>query len=83
MCVRVRPVTSDSGCIIRRIDMKSLEDHNEKQEYTKPKLTAIELAADEILAVGCKLTTGIGSGGTSNVGNPTSCTLTGCVGPGS
>jgi len=46
------------------------EDHNENQDkkpYQKPRLRTIELVADEVLAVGCKV-----QNGTSGVGNPKS-----------
>jgi hypothetical protein len=42
-----------------------------KKEYEKPELRSIELAADEVLAVGCKLRQP--SAGPPNVGNRKSC----------
>ncbi len=33
-----------------------------KKKYTKPKLRTIELVAEEVLAVGCKMFSGIGPG---------------------
>lgn len=49
-----------------------------KRRYEKPRLRVIELAADEVLAVGCKTD----SGGT-NVGPPTCVTTTYCLQSGS
>lgn len=49
-----------------------------KRPYQKPRLRTIELAAEEVLAVGCKATAGIGG-----FGNPVSCTAAGCSSPGS
>jgi len=48
-----------------------------KEPYEKPKLTVIELRADEVLAVGCKT---IASGPFVGGGN---CKDTPCVAPGS
>ena len=45
----------------------------QKRLYKKPKLRTIELAAEEVLGVGCKTVTG-----PSNVGIPTSCNATVC-----
>jgi hypothetical protein len=54
--------------------MKSDKDKEKaKQTYQKPKLRTIELAAEEVLAVGCKLV----SGG-SNFGSPTTCNVPSC-----
>lgn len=39
-----------------------------KKPYKKPELRAIELVADEVLAVGCKV-----RGGTSAFGNKSTC----------
>jgi hypothetical protein len=36
--------------------MQHKKEEKSKQAYEKPKLITIELAADEILAVGCKTT---------------------------
>ncbi len=51
-----------------------------KKPYQKPKLRTIELVADEVLAVGCKV-----QNGTSGVGNAkASCAFpTTCYGEGS
>ena len=54
-----------------------MEEKGEKKEYEKPKLRTIELAAEEVLAAGCKL---IGGGFAFGV---TPCTLGSCAGPGS
>ena len=51
---------------------------NEKQTYEKPRLRAIELAAEEILAIGCKSVTGVASGSTSPP-----CMVRHCSGKGS
>ncbi len=53
-------------------------ESNEKQPYEKPRLRAIELAAEEILAIGCKSTAGTAPG--SN--NPP-CMIRHCSGKGS
>ena len=59
--------------------MQEKSDKRErKRTYEKPKLRIIELATEEVLAVGCKLA--IGSG---NVAVPNSCTLNNCVVAGS
>jgi hypothetical protein len=44
-----------------------------KREYEKPVLRAIELAADEVLAVGCKATSGL-----SQISGP-QCGVDACV----
>lgn len=49
-----------------------------KKPYEKPKLRIIELAAEEVLAAGCKL-----SVGGSAFGSIGSCLGMGCAGPGS
>ena len=36
---------------------------SEKRPYTKPKLTPLRLAADEVLAIGCKSIAGAGPTG--------------------
>ena len=41
---------------------------NDKKVYNKPSLRAIELVADEVLAVGCKA-----RGGTQAFGNKSTC----------
>ena len=35
-----------------------IKKEGEKKAYKKPKLTTIELAADEVLFIGCKLASG-------------------------
>jgi hypothetical protein len=57
--------------------MKNLEG-NEKQTYEKPRLRTIELAAEEILAIGCKSSTGVASGQTAPP-----CMIRHCAGKGS
>ncbi len=42
-----------------------------RREYDKPRLRTIELAADEVLAIGCKTSTGPGT----SPGNPASCVV--------
>jgi len=59
--------------------MQSKEDKKKKKRaYEKPRLRIIELAAEEVLAVGCKLT----NGGFA-LGGVTPCIGTGCVSAGS
>ncbi len=53
------------------------KDEATKQPYEKPELIAIDLAAEEVLAVGCKLAGG--SGGPI----PPTCTTSNCVTAGS
>lgn len=60
--------------------MKDREKKNEsrgRRAYTKPKLRSIDLVADQVLAVGCKLSTG----GSAPAGF--TCTATGCSAAGS
>jgi hypothetical protein len=57
--------------------MKNLEG-NEKQTYEKPMLRTIELAAEEILAIGCKTV-----GGTAPGSNTPPCQIRHCSGKGS
>lgn len=45
-----------------------MEKETDKKKYVKPELKTIELVAEEVLAVGCKL----GAGG-FNFGNPIGC----------
>ena len=52
-------------------------EKKKKEKYEKPQLRVIELKADEVLAVGCKL-----SGGPGGPILPT-CTGSGCVDAGS
>jgi hypothetical protein len=61
------------------IYMQSGQDKKKtKQSYEKPRLRTIELAAEEVLAVGCKLDTG-------PLAAPTDapCTANGCSAAGS
>lgn len=51
---------------------------NEKQTYEKPSLRTIELAAEEILAIGCKAVTGMAPGS-----NTPPCMIRHCSGKGS
>ena len=37
---------------------REIKKEGEKRPYEKPKLTTIELAADEVLFIGCKLASG-------------------------
>ena len=54
----------------------------QKKEYKKPELRTIKLAADEVLAVGCKLKKS--NGGAPNFGNRKSCIRPrSCFAPGS
>jgi hypothetical protein len=53
-------------------------DDNSKRTYEKPRLRVIELAAEEVLAGGCKLNFGFGAHG-----SPVSCIAAGCAGIGS
>jgi len=57
--------------------MKNPED-NEKQTYEKPRLRTIELAAEEILAIGCKSTMNTAPGSTTPP-----CMIRHCAGKGS
>ena len=43
--------------------MKSEREEKHKKAYEKPKLRAIELAAEEVLATGCKIANGAPGGG--------------------
>jgi hypothetical protein len=53
-----------------------------KKEYNKPELRTIKLAADEVLAVGCKLKKP--DAGAPNFGNRKSCIVPrSCFAPGS
>lgn len=59
--------------------MKNDDEKKEsRREYEKPRLRTIELAAEEVLAVGCKTV----SGGTAFGGGPT-CMVRNCSGRGS
>ena len=49
-----------------------------KSAYEKPQLNIIELAAEEVLAVGCKMT-----GGPANVGFPSCGIFNNCISQGS
>jgi hypothetical protein len=37
---------------------REMKKEGDKKKYVKPKLTTIELAADEVLSIGCKLLLG-------------------------
>jgi len=52
---------------------------NEKQTYEKPRLRTIELAAEEILAIGCKAL----SSGTAPGSTTPPCMVRHCAGKGS
>ena len=54
-----------------------MEEGSKKKAYEKPKLRTIELAAEEVLAAGCKLV----SGGFAPMAVP--CMANGCSGIGS
>jgi len=54
------------------------EKKENKLEYEKPRLRAIELAAEEVLATGCKTS----ASGTAFGGGPT-CIIRNCAGAGS
>jgi hypothetical protein len=49
-----------------------------KSAYEKPQLNIIELAAEEVLAVGCKM-----AGGPVNVGQPSCGIFNSCISQGS
>jgi len=49
-----------------------------KKPYEKPRLRIIELAAEEVLAIGCKTT-----GASSGVGGGPTCMIRMCAGAGS
>ena len=51
--------------------------HQTKLPYEKPKLRVIDLAAEEILGIGCKTST------TGGQANPTSCLTLPCIQDGS
>ncbi|MGC2064325.1 MAG: hypothetical protein WA610_15245 [Thermodesulfovibrionales bacterium] len=53
-------------------------EQNSKIAYEKPRLSIIELAAEEVLAAGCKTVSG---GGSLPIAVP--CNFTGCAGLGS
>jgi len=51
----------------------------EKQKYEKPRLRTIELAAEEVLAIGCKTAPGapaVGGGGVSPTCTDGQCNVT-------
>jgi len=52
---------------------------NEKQTYEKPRLRAIELDSEEILAIGCKSA----QSGSAPGSNTPPCMIRGCSGKGS
>ncbi|MBW1988180.1 MAG: hypothetical protein JRI97_01400 [Deltaproteobacteria bacterium] len=60
--------------------MKNKDQQKSRRPYEKPRLTAIELAADEVLAVGCKVASGVR--GFDNAG-PSCAMPRRCYGPGS
>ena len=66
-------------CVEDRVS-KDQQTNQKRKAYEKPNIRVIELAADEVLAAGCKMsTTGI-----SNYGNSSRCTLPAtCYNPGS
>lgn len=49
--------------------MQHNDEKKEKQAYKKPRLRIIELTAEEVLAVGCKMTAGTPSSGIYLCGN--------------
>lgn len=55
----------------------SRPEHDTKRPYEKPLLRTIDLASEEVLAVGCKMA---GSGGPVS---PVSCTSSSCFAEGS
>lgn len=55
--------------------MNVKKERKGKKPYKKPLLRKIELAAEEVMVVGCKQVTGAG-----NPGGPLSC-ITGGIGP--
>jgi len=57
--------------------MKQANPQSPKRRYEKPRLRTIKLAADEVLAKGCKMATP--SAGRQNTG----CAAGGCFGNGS
>jgi len=59
--------------------MKLEQDKDkDKQSYEKPRIIAIELAAEEVLGIGCK-----SSAGAANPGNPSGCLAIQCFSSGS
>jgi hypothetical protein len=52
------------------------EKNGGKREYDKPQVKVIELATDEVLAVGCKTITGVAAGSPS-CGLTVSCNVLG------
>jgi len=65
--------------MVFREDKMEKDSTNKKQAYETPRLRTIELAAEEILAVGCKA---VGSG--TAPGSPTPpCMIRNCAGRGS
>jgi len=59
--------------------MQSIKDKKRKKRvYAKPKLRIIELAAEEVLAVGCKMIGGApAAGGNPNCGISNNCVTDG------
>lgn len=59
--------------------MKLEQDKDkDKQSYEKPRIRTIELAAEEVLGIGCK-----SSAGTANPMNPIGCIAVPCASSGS
>jgi len=54
-----------------------MKEETRKQPYVKPEVKTIELAAEEVLGLGCKLV----DGGTAATASP--CPALGCAGQGS
>jgi hypothetical protein len=57
-------------------DRVSERKRRERRAYTKPRLRSIDLVADQVLGVGCKLDGG-------GLGAVVGCTLNNCVNAGS
>jgi hypothetical protein len=53
------------------------EKNGGKREYDKPQVKVIELATDEVLAVGCKTITGVAAGFNPSCGLAVSCNVLG------
>ena len=58
-------------------EMQDKKQNKNKKDYQKPEIQVIDLAADEVLAIGCKTTTSVGYSAITCF-NPSQCS-----GPGS
>ena len=57
--------------------MRSIAQQGKKQPYEKPRLRAIDLAGDEVLATGCKTVSQTASNNVPQCGLANNCVLTG------